>query len=246
MGKRKSRAAVPSSRKIPKLDTSFDCPFCSHLKAVDIKINRKFGTAELWCRLCGSSYECTASRLEHPIDVFSRWIDRCQEEQERSDALEAVVGTTGGAGGLAGGGQDGGYNKNRGAGGRREGRENGGGDFGFAGEEDGQDGGEGANGWRRRPGPNAGRGVKGKPAMSEEEGSDAEGRRFALTNGNTRDQQQQDEEEEDDEEEEEEEEEEEDEEEEAQVPDETDLLKTGGGGKKRLKRGGGSSSSDDD
>ena len=34
MGKRKSSAPPPPKKKTPKLDTTFDCPFCNRKKSV--------------------------------------------------------------------------------------------------------------------------------------------------------------------------------------------------------------------
>ena len=38
MGKRKKAAKKVEKKMIPKLDTMFDCPFCSHAKTIEVKL----------------------------------------------------------------------------------------------------------------------------------------------------------------------------------------------------------------
>ncbi|KAI7833614.1 hypothetical protein BX661DRAFT_168762 [Kickxella alabastrina] len=60
MGKRKSSRKVVKKER-PKLDTTFDCLFCNHEKSIHAAINH----------------------LSAAIDVYSEWIDACEEAKLR-------------------------------------------------------------------------------------------------------------------------------------------------------------------
>ncbi|KAL8447747.1 hypothetical protein Emag_004208 [Eimeria magna] len=77
MGKRKSTAMKPKPNKVPKLDKEFDCPFCSHSKAVKVELDRVRGIGALSCRVCGAVYNRAITRLDEGIDVYGDWIDAC-------------------------------------------------------------------------------------------------------------------------------------------------------------------------
>ena len=51
------KATKPTPKVKPKLDTCFNCPFCSHQKSVEIKMNRKGLVGTLSCRVCGVDYQ---------------------------------------------------------------------------------------------------------------------------------------------------------------------------------------------
>ncbi|KAI9662005.1 MAG: hypothetical protein M1831_002920 [Alyxoria varia] len=93
MGKRKkSTRNTGGGRKKEKLPTQFQCLFCNHETSVQVKIDKKSGTAKLKCRVCGQDYESTAHKLTEPVDVYSEWIDACdavQKEQEEEEAAAA-------------------------------------------------------------------------------------------------------------------------------------------------------------
>lgn len=79
MGKRKSGAKPPPKKQRPKLDISFNCPFCNSAKSVtclfDMEVNK--GTAK--CCKCQKNYSMPVDHLTEPIDVYSAWIDKCEE-----------------------------------------------------------------------------------------------------------------------------------------------------------------------
>ncbi|KAL8431350.1 hypothetical protein ACSSS7_005328 [Eimeria intestinalis] len=77
MGKRKSAAMKPKPNRVPKLDKEFDCPFCSHSKAVKVELDRVRGIGALSCRVCGAAYNRSITRLDEGIDVYGDWIDAC-------------------------------------------------------------------------------------------------------------------------------------------------------------------------
>ena len=86
MGKRKSRTSklMAEPKKAPKLDTDFTCPFCNHPGAVQcdifFKARRPFAVAS--CSVCKETYATKANALTEPIDVYSEWIDSCEEANE--------------------------------------------------------------------------------------------------------------------------------------------------------------------
>merc|ERR1712224_803119 len=80
MGKRKSSAPPPPKKKTPKLDTTFDCPFCNRKKSVTADLSFKTHTARIECRVCHAMYDCEINDLSDPIDVYAEWIDKCEEE----------------------------------------------------------------------------------------------------------------------------------------------------------------------
>lgn len=77
MGKRKAKLLQPKKTKLPKLDKEFECPFCSHLRSVLVKMDRGRGVASLSCRICGASFDKRINRLDEAVDVYGAWIDAC-------------------------------------------------------------------------------------------------------------------------------------------------------------------------
>ncbi|PFH35454.1 putative transcription elongation factor 1 [Besnoitia besnoiti] len=102
MGKRKSKALQTKKSKLPKLDKEFECPFCSHPRAVAVKMDRGRNIGTLACRICGTSYEKRINRLDEPIDIFGAWIDACVKantqaaEQARRKVGSSAEGEVGG------------------------------------------------------------------------------------------------------------------------------------------------------
>ncbi|CAO3653203.1 unnamed protein product [Cunninghamella echinulata] len=70
MGKRKSKRK-PVKKLKQKLDTQFNCLFCNHENAIE------FG--HLTCKVCDISWQCSITYLDEPVDVYSAWIDACEE-----------------------------------------------------------------------------------------------------------------------------------------------------------------------
>ncbi|ERN09525.1 hypothetical protein AMTRI_Chr09g32810 [Amborella trichopoda] len=77
MGKRKSRTVLPK-KKLPKLDTTFCCPFCNHPDSVDCIIDRKLKIGEAICRVCEVGYATKIHALTEPIDIYCEWVDACE------------------------------------------------------------------------------------------------------------------------------------------------------------------------
>ncbi|KAG4106213.1 Elf1-domain-containing protein [Neocallimastix lanati (nom. inval.)] len=78
MGKRKAKRKQVV-RKRPVLDTQFDCLFCNHEKSITVKMIHETKVGELKCSICGANYQSAINSLSHPIDVYSDWIDACEE-----------------------------------------------------------------------------------------------------------------------------------------------------------------------
>jgi len=83
MGGRKSRKAPPK-KAAQTVPTIFDCPFCNNEKAVEAKLDKARGIGTVRCNVCDCQYQMLIHDLIDPIDVYSEWLDRCQEENQRS------------------------------------------------------------------------------------------------------------------------------------------------------------------
>ncbi|KAH8149929.1 uncharacterized protein LAJ45_06081 [Morchella importuna] len=80
MGKRKKAAKKPTGpKKNEPLATSFSCLFCNHEKAVTCKLDKKAGIGSLSCKVCGQTFQANINYLSHAIDVYSEWVDACDE-----------------------------------------------------------------------------------------------------------------------------------------------------------------------
>ena len=77
MGKRKSSKPPPKKQK-PKLDATFNCPFCNSMKTVTATLDMENQSGAVSCNVCNSSYRCDIAPLDEAIDVYSQWIDACE------------------------------------------------------------------------------------------------------------------------------------------------------------------------
>ncbi|KAL1925201.1 uncharacterized protein VTP21DRAFT_84 [Calcarisporiella thermophila] len=78
MGKRKSKRKPMVRRKLT-LDTVFDCLFCNHEKTIECRLDKDSKVGHLKCKVCDVSFQCNINYLSEPIDVYSEWIDACNE-----------------------------------------------------------------------------------------------------------------------------------------------------------------------
>ncbi|KAH0609868.1 uncharacterized protein H6S33_012414 [Morchella sextelata] len=86
MGKRKKAAKKPTGpKKNEPLATSFSCLFCNHEKAVTCKLDKKAGIGSLSCKVCGQTFQANINYLSHAIDVYSEWVDACDEVANPKD-----------------------------------------------------------------------------------------------------------------------------------------------------------------
>ena len=91
MGKRKSRQ-VQSKGPPPKVDTVFDCPFCSHRHTIEVKMQRKAGNAKLFCRVCNLVFHKKLSPLDKEVDVYCAWIDSANAVNKKGQGQIGLVG----------------------------------------------------------------------------------------------------------------------------------------------------------
>lgn len=77
MGKKRSSKpmAKPPPPRVAKV---FDCPFCNHEATVEIKMIADKGLGYASCRVCTESFSTKISHLDAPIDVYSQWVDECE------------------------------------------------------------------------------------------------------------------------------------------------------------------------
>jgi len=78
MGKRKksSRKPVGPKKKEP-LAKTFACLFCNHEHAIIVQLDKKLGLGQLFCKVCGQKFQTGINYLSAPVDVYSDWIDAC-------------------------------------------------------------------------------------------------------------------------------------------------------------------------
>lgn len=79
MAKRKSKRTPVSRKPTSPLDTMFNCPFCNHEKSCEVKMDRTKNIAKIACRICNEEFTTTVTYLSEPIDVYSDWIDACEQ-----------------------------------------------------------------------------------------------------------------------------------------------------------------------
>ncbi|KAJ2449449.1 hypothetical protein GGF42_004767 [Coemansia sp. RSA 2424] len=92
MGKRKSSRKVVKKVQ-PKLDTTFDCVFCNHEQSIIVAMDRKNKVGNLKCKVCSATYQAALSHLSDPIDVYSEWIDACEEATRKETLRERASST---------------------------------------------------------------------------------------------------------------------------------------------------------
>ncbi|KAI8347648.1 transcription elongation factor Elf1 like-domain-containing protein [Blakeslea trispora] len=78
MGKRKTKRK-PQKKLKEKLDTSFNCLFCNHESSIECKIDQQNKVGILTCKICDVNWQTTITYLDEPVDVYSAWIDACEE-----------------------------------------------------------------------------------------------------------------------------------------------------------------------
>lgn len=74
------------------LSSTFTCLFCNHENAIIVKIDKKGGVGNLYCKICGQKFQTSTNYLSVPADVYSDWIDACEDVAK--DAAEAEAAET--------------------------------------------------------------------------------------------------------------------------------------------------------
>ncbi|KAF7793219.1 hypothetical protein EIP86_004329 [Pleurotus ostreatoroseus] len=87
MGKRKKSSRKPQGpKKRDPLETAFTCLFCHHDKSVTVRMDRKEGIAQLFCKVCDQRYQSKVNHLTEPIDIYSEWIDAADAAERQAGA----------------------------------------------------------------------------------------------------------------------------------------------------------------
>ncbi|KAL6245121.1 hypothetical protein RBB50_007896 [Rhinocladiella similis] len=90
MGKRKKSSSKPQGpKKREPLATTFTCLFCNHEKAIQVKLDKKAGVGNLHCKVCGQRFQTGINYLSAAVDVYSDWIDACENVAQEAAAQEA-------------------------------------------------------------------------------------------------------------------------------------------------------------
>ena len=83
--------ADPFMQREP-LASTFTCLFCNHEKAIQVKLDKKAGVGNLHCKVCGQKFQTGINYLSAAVDVYSDWIDACEDvakdaaDEEAEDA----------------------------------------------------------------------------------------------------------------------------------------------------------------
>ncbi|KAI5962626.1 uncharacterized protein KGF55_003702 [Candida pseudojiufengensis] len=85
MGKRKSSTRKPAKKIKQTLDVQFTCLFCNHEKSVICQLDKKNLLGELHCKICGQNFQTSINNLSQPVDVYSDWIDACEDLAEEEN-----------------------------------------------------------------------------------------------------------------------------------------------------------------
>ncbi|KIW10272.1 hypothetical protein PV08_11234 [Exophiala spinifera] len=88
-GKRKAATKPQGPKKREPLATTFTCLFCNHEKAIQIKLDKKAGVGNLHCKVCGQRFQTGINYLSAAVDVYSDWIDACENVAQEAAAQEA-------------------------------------------------------------------------------------------------------------------------------------------------------------
>ncbi|KIX91983.1 uncharacterized protein Z520_12310 [Fonsecaea multimorphosa CBS 102226] len=90
MGKRKKSSRKPQGpKKREPLASTFTCLFCNHEKAIQIKLDKKAGVGNLHCKVCGQKFQTGINYLSAAVDVYSDWIDACENVAQDAASKEA-------------------------------------------------------------------------------------------------------------------------------------------------------------
>jgi transcription elongation factor Elf1 len=79
MGKRKSSKKPVTKKSRPKLETSFNCPFCNSASSVTATLDADRGHGGVACGVCGADFGMKIDALAEPVDVYAAWIDACED-----------------------------------------------------------------------------------------------------------------------------------------------------------------------
>lgn len=89
MGKRKATRKPPKKVR-QKLEVTFTCLFCNHERSVICTLDKKNSLGELHCKVCGQSFQTAINSLSQPVDIYSDWIDACEDIAEEAESKGAL------------------------------------------------------------------------------------------------------------------------------------------------------------
>jgi transcription elongation factor Elf1 len=72
------------------LPSTFTCLFCNHENAVIVKIDKKGGVGNLYCKVCGQRFQTSTNYLSVAADVYADWIDACEDVAKATNEAEEV------------------------------------------------------------------------------------------------------------------------------------------------------------
>lgn len=64
----------------PKLEETFNCPFCNSSKTVYCEMDWEMNRGRVTCVSCQESYTSNIHHLSEPIDVYHDWLDDCERQ----------------------------------------------------------------------------------------------------------------------------------------------------------------------
>jgi len=70
------------------LAVQFTCLFCNHEKAIQVKLDKKQGVGNLHCKVCGQRFQTGINYLSAAVDVYSDWVDACENVAQEAAAAE--------------------------------------------------------------------------------------------------------------------------------------------------------------
>ncbi|KAF1813491.1 Elf1-domain-containing protein [Eremomyces bilateralis CBS 781.70] len=95
LGKRKKSSRKPAGKKKREpLGSTFQCVFCNHESAVQVKLDKKGGVGNLSCKVCGQHYQTGINHLSAPVDVYAAWMDACEEVAKEATSAGAQYTST--------------------------------------------------------------------------------------------------------------------------------------------------------
>ena len=84
MSKKKTRKRI-IKQAVPKVETVFDCSFCSHKRCIFVEIDKRKKIAKIKCKICFNDYSQSIKSLTEPIDVYYDWLDKCVEINNKKE-----------------------------------------------------------------------------------------------------------------------------------------------------------------
>lgn len=83
MGRRRSKRKPPPKRKmIEDLPQTFTCPFCNSEESCEVKLDQTSRIGMISCNVCNENFSTVINYLTEPLDVYSEWIDACEEAND--------------------------------------------------------------------------------------------------------------------------------------------------------------------